>query len=720
MYIKVLPELSAKNIDNLFTYTVPENIKSEVQIGKRVTVPFGSKTIQGFIIETTNEKPDYNIKDIINIIDETPILNEEMIKLGEFISDKYLCYKSSAYQVMLPTALKAKIKSNINKKYITYISLIKKPEKTTAAQNKIISILENESKVEKSVLSKVSSAALKTLLNNRAVEETKEESYRLNNIYEDYNKLELTNSQRTAVEKVLESKNKSETFLLHGITGSGKTEIYLQIIEEIIKGKKEVIVLVPEISLTEQMINRFVGRFGDEVAILHSALSDGEKYDEWRKIINKEVKIVIGARSAIFAPFTNLGLIIIDEEHEDAYKQENNPKYHARDIALWRSKYHNCPLVLGSATPSLETYARAKQNVYTLLTLDKRIGDALLPKINIVSMKEEYKNKNHSIFSKLLKDLIKEKLKKNEQIILFLNRRGYSSYVNCRECGHVEKCPNCNISLTYHKNKDLLRCHYCGYTKQNISVCPECQSKDITSFGFGTEKIEEEIKKLFNAKVLRMDRDTTTKKGSHKKISDDFRNHKYDILLGTQMIAKGLDFPLVTLVGVLNADTSLNIPDFRSSENTYQLLTQVSGRAGRADKPGEVVVQTFNPDHYSIDLLSNKYEEFYEKEMDIRKKLGYSPYYYMINIKVLSKDYNESLNGAKKIKEILESNKAEQTKILGPTVANIYKLNNYFIFSIIIKHKGDKKLKQNLKEILEHYKTNNKIKIELDIDPIRM
>ena len=458
-----------------------------------------------------------------------------------------------------------------------------------------------------------------------------------------------------------------------------------------------------------------------DLLIVHSRLSEGEKYDEWRRIARGEVKIVIGARSAIFAPLKNIGVIIIDEEHTDSYKQDSvNPKYHALDVAKWRGKYHNCPVVLGSATPTLETYARALKGVYELIELKERVNNKVLPSIEIVDMNQEMKRKIGS-FSEKLVDSMKNVFSRGEQVILLLNRRGYSSFVSCKNCGYVEKCPNCDITLTYHKSSNTLRCHYCGYGTKLNDCCPECGEKSMSTLGTGTEKIEEEITKLFpDKKVVRMDYDTTSKKGSHEKIIKNFQHQEYDILLGTQMIAKGLDFPNVTLVGVINADTSLNIPDFRSSENTFQLLCQVAGRSGRGEKPGKVIIQTFNKEHYAINYVKDHdYENFFRQEMTIRRKLGYPPYYYLTVIKVSSKSYEEAKNISDKVGDYLKKNLINTT-ILGPSVANVFKVNNSYRFQIILKYKKEEKLYTCLNNLIEHYKTNSKIKIDVDFNPVHM
>ena len=492
----------------------------------------------------------------------------------------------------------------------------------------------------------------------------------------------------------------------------------MELIEKVLKNKKTAIVLVPEISLTPQLVNIFKRRFGDDIAILHSGLSDGEKYDEWRKIERKEVSIVIGARSAIFAPLNNLGIIIIDEEHSSTYKQENHPRYHAIDVALFRSKYNNCPLILGSATPSIESYTRAKLGIYELLEMKNRINNTL-PSVTLVDMKDEFR-KGNKIISELLKNKIQEKLDKKEQVIILLNRRGYSTVLTCSSCGNTIKCPNCDIPLTYHKKNNILRCHYCSHVENKKDTCPNCNSKDINEYGIGTEKLEQFLNDNFDARIVRMDMDTTTKKGSHEQIINDFRERKYDILLGTQMISKGLDFPYLTLVGVINGDASLNIPDFRSAEKTFQLLNQVSGRAGRSDLLGEVIIQGFNIDHYSILCASNHdYETFYNTELSIRKKLKYSPYYNLCLIKISGKDLNDCLNIGSKIANYLKRKNMIDTYILGPSVSSIPKINNIYHTQIMIKFKHTDVLSKELIYINDLYR-KSKIKVECDINPVRV
>ncbi len=715
MFADVLVELKAKRIDKTFTYLIPSNLKDKVKVGIRVLVPFGKQTLEGFVLNIGKDKDiDYEIKEIIDIIDEEPVLNEEMLELGKYISLKTLCNLIHSYQTMLPAALKAHNNFNVNKKYISYISLIDKeyiPKNDN--QKEIIEILKLGNAL-KSDLTKISVSSVNTLLSKKVIEEIKEETYRLNNT-NSYNdkRVILNEDQQKVVDTVLENKDTFIPYLLHGVTGSGKTEVYMNIIESVLKEGKEVIVLVPEISLTPQMVSIFKSRFKDSIAILHSALSDGEKYDEWRKIERKEVSIVIGARSAIFAPLTNIGLIVLDEEHSDTYKQDNNPKYDAIDIAIKRAKTYNCPIILGSATPSVESYTRAKLGTYKLLELKNRVNKTM-PDVKLIDMKEEIK-KGYRILSKELIDDINDRLNKHEQVILLLNRRGYSTTITCKECGTTIKCPNCDIPLTYHKTGNKLNCHYCNHTTFKPLNCPECNSKNINSFGIGTEKLEEEVNRLFKCKTIRMDIDTTRKKGSHEKIINDFRNKKYNILIGTQMISKGLDFDDVTLVGVINGDATLNIPDFRSGERTYSLLNQISGRSGRSIKPGKVIIQCFNTDHYSIEYASkNNYDSFYKEDMSIRKKLKYPPYFNLCLIKLVSTDYSELNIEAQKIKEYLNDS---NYIVLGPSPCTVPKIYNKYYMQIIIKYKNIKDVYDKLKFIVEKSKTNNKITLEIDLNP---
>lgn len=725
MVCECLVELEHVFIDKTFTYKINKEQLPLLKVGMRVVVPFGKQTLEGFVLKIYENKDvslENKLKEIISIVDTYPILNEELLTLGKYISKTTLCSLMTSYQAMLPKALKAKKKVNMTPKYDTYIcinyGMYNNDIKFNASQEKILELLKENKKVKKEVLNKISVSSVNTLLKKNILLEEKEENYRYNLINEEKIKFNLNEEQQKVYKEIFNFINTNETFLLYGVTGSGKTNVYMKVIEDVIKNNKTAILLVPEISLTPQIIKRFTSYFSN-IAVLHSGLSDGEKYDEWRKINEGKVNIVIGARSAIFAPLKNIGVIIIDEEHSQTYKQENNPRYNAIDIAKERCKYHNCPLILGSATPSLESFARAKKGVYKLLELKNRYNNNTMPKVEIIDMNKEFK-KASGYFSNTLIDQIKETLERKEQVILFLNRRGYSSFLTCSSCGYVEKCPNCDISLTYHKSSNMLRCHYCGYATKRKKLCPKCQ-EEFKDYGIGTEKVEEELKSLIkDAKIIRMDVDTTTTKNAHGKIINSFLEEKYNILVGTQMIAKGLDFPNVTLVGVLNADIGLNFPDFRSSETTFSLLNQVLGRSGRGNKEGKVLIQTFNPEHYAITYTKNHdYLGFYNEEMKIRKILKYPPYYYICLIKIISKDYNLASKSSYDVVNYLKQNIKNEI-ILGPSVCNVFKLNNNYRFQIIIKYKDVNNILEYLTNIEHHYFNKKDIKVEIDFNPLKL
>ena len=714
MYCDVLIELSNFNIDKTFTYKIPSN--KSVLVGSRVLVPFSNQKLEGFVINVKSElnNIDYDIKEIIDVVDSEPILNKELLELGKYLSDKTISTLISCYQVMLPKALKANHKVSDNIKYLDYVRLKNNYQDLTTKQQLIINEFNNKEEILYKDLKKINSS-VDTLIKNNVLEKYKKETYRYNKEEEIEDKFVLTKEQEEVVNIVKENLDTDKKFLLYGVTGSGKTICYMDIIEEVIKRGKQAILLVPEITLTTQIEMRFRKRF-KRIAILHSGLSDSEKYDEYRKIKRGEVDIVIGARSAIFAPLSNIGIIIIDECHSDTYKQDNMPKYDALMVANKRIEYHHCPIILGSATPDIMDFAKCQKKIYELLVLKNRVGNATLPKVMIADMTKEKRISNTMFSEKLYNEIINE-TKKGHQVILLINRRGYSSSIMCEMCGNVLKCPHCDISYTYHKTKGILRCHYCGMAINMPKECPYCHTDTLKELGTGTEKIEEEINKLFNLKVVRMDLDTTTRKGSHEKIINDFKNHKYDILLGTQMISKGLDFPNVTLVGVINADTSLFIPSYKSAERTFELLSQVSGRSGRGEVPGKVILQTYNPDHYAIVLAcKNDYIGFYNEEMKNRLTNKYPPYYYLCHLIVKAKDYDYISNEANRICNLLKS-KLPTFEILGPSVCHPFKINNICRFGILIKYKKEDSLPVVLKDLIDHYKGNNKIKIEIDFNP---
>ncbi len=727
MYVECLVELKTKQVLENYTYHVPKHLCSQIAIGKRVNIPFGKQTLEGFILKIKDTvAEDLQVLDINSVVDDEVILTEELMAIGNFIKESTLCSLASAYQTMLPKALKASSKTNIAKKYQTYLKLNVSANEAlllckNATQKEIISLIETEEVVEKKEANAISVSATKTLLKNGIILESKEEVYRLTNEdLEKETKKELNEEQQKVYDEIIAHLDTHQKYLLHGVTGSGKTEVYMQIIAEVLARGKTALVLVPEISLTPQFVRHFTSRFGSLIAILHSGLSDGEKYDEWRKIVRGEVKIVIGARSAIFAPLKDLGIIIIDEEHSESYKQENSPKYNTIDVAEFRAQYNNIPLLLGSATPTLEKMARAQKNIYHLLTLNHRVNQSPLPNCCIIDMASEIKKGNY-LLSERLQIEIESAISRGEQIILLLNRRGYSTTISCASCGYTYKCPHCDITLTYHKTKNNLRCHYCGYTTFKKDNCPNCH-QELDFLGYGTEKLEAEIKNMYpDLRVVRMDADTTRNKNSHKKIIEKFKNHEYDILLGTQMISKGLDFPDVSLVGIINADTSLNVPDFRSGERTFDLLYQAAGRAGRSKTVGTVVIQTFNPTNYILNCVAEQdYQKFYNYEMNIRKKLKYPPYYYLVSIKIISKDYELCSEEAQKTANYLRSHLNSKTIILGPTTAHIFKVNNTYRFQIIIKYRFDDNLIPTLKELDAIYHLNTKVHLDIDLNPVRI
>lgn len=797
---KVVVDIPASQINRIFDYSIPDHMQALIEVGMRVIVPFGSRTIMGYVLELTDHSDVKTLKPIHSLMDFVPILTEELVELGKWLAKDTMSFYISAFQAMLPQALKAEyhklihrlttaplsdsleqvfagrdyidfseveaslvplseLKQLLNDGDIEIIYSVKRRDAikkqtfvkkicTSAQLDEYAAGLSNQAKKQKllveflhdlnqpmllnTFLKKMQTTrqTIKPLIEHQLIELVEEEVYREpydDTQIEQTQPLQLKEQQLNAllaINQAFDQRN-HEVFVLHGVTGSGKTEVYLQAIDHVMKQGKEAIVLVPEISLTPQMVNRFKGRFGSDVAVMHSALSKGERFDEWRKVHRKEVKVVVGARSAIFAPFENLGLIIIDEEHEASYKQEDHPRYHAKDVAIKRAKYHQCPVILGSATPTLETYARAKKGVYQLLEMPDRSNLSAMPQVEVVDMREELHSGNRTMFSTKLIEGIKERLDKNEQIVLFLNRRGYSTFVMCRDCGQVIECPHCDISLTYHQKQNRLKCHYCNYYEQVPHQCPSCESDTIRYFGTGTQKVEESLNKLIpEARIIRMDVDTTTKKGSHEQLLRKFAKKQADILLGTQMIAKGLDFPDVTLVGVLAADSLFNLPDFRASERTFQLITQVSGRAGRHHLAGEVIVQSYTPEHYSIEYAKNyDYQGFFAKEMAIRKAFQYPPYFYLTLITVSHPNRYLAEEVTRTISQLLYKHLSKQAKILGPTPSPIERIKNRYRFQCMIKYKYEPNQHDVLARILQYYEDmmrKEDLMIQIDLQPYQL
>ncbi len=798
-FAEVIVDVPSMQTDQPYTYGVPAALTEQIFPGMRVIVPFGRRKVLGFTTKISTQRPEvsFKIKDIEEVLDLGPVLDQEMLSLAAWLSKWTFSFKIACLKVMLPAAMRATYRKKIKLVSSDVSESVKKmfgpqgelpfdSESMSADTFKVLSKLTREKKAEVLYLVKNRAkskmiTAITSLLSSDEIEKekkhlrsnadksrlllnflqklgrntlsqktaqskiglhagtftlgeqkgwlkkTKVEKYR--DPYRDRKILptqpkKLRPAQKNAVsliDKHIKARS-DQVFLLQGVTGSGKTEVYLYAIACALQENRTALMLVPEISLTPQMVRRVKSRFGSHVAVLHSGLSEGERYDEWRRIERHEATVVVGARSAVFAPLKNIGIIIMDEEHETSYKQEDMPEYNARDVAIWRGKRHNCPIVLGSATPSLESRARAQKGVYKWLRLDERINGQPLPAVKLVDMRQALKRAPAVDISETLLTAVKQRLARHEQVVLMLNRRGYSSFIMCRECGFVLKCPNCDISLTLHMDSHSMKCHYCGHEEPIPHVCPSCQSKKIRYYGTGTEKVQQELQELLpTGRILRMDVDTTRRKGAHARLLRKFGNKEADILLGTQMIAKGLDFPDVTLVGVLNADTALSLPNFRSAERTFQLLTQVSGRAGRADKTGEVLIQTFNPDHYAIRLAKKQdYERFFAIEMNMRHRGGYPPYFF--TIKIVSSGTTEA-DVAKKIFEIngqLRQILTKQASILGPTPKPIMRINNRFYYQLVIKYKTEPRLDEFLRGLLQSSQkdSSRNLQLMIDRDPI--
>ncbi|WP_302739391.1 primosomal protein N' [uncultured Clostridium sp.] len=727
LYAEVIINSEALEIDRPFTYKVPEEFNNEIKIGQIVKVPFGkgNKTSEGFILNLKNDDNiKFKTKNIAAILVKDPVIDEDDINLIEFLREKTLCKYIDAFRLLIPVGIMKGAKAKKKKVIVLKnedLSNIKNPD----GYKKIVEFFKtNSGKYTKSELineHSISQYKLNKLIENEVLSIEEESVFRYNDrVYNKDSAKTLTIEQENIIREYINSDDKM--FLLKGVTGSGKTEVYMKLVERVLLEEKSAIILVPEIALTPQMIERFKGRFGVNVALFHSKLSDGERFDEWFRVKEGKSKVIVGARSAIFLPAKNLGLIIIDEEHENTYKSEQNPKYQTKEVAEYLSELKGCKVILGSATPSIETYYRALTGEMKLLELNSRVDNKAMPPMKVIDMRNELKGGNKSLFSRELFIAIQERLKRKEQIILFLNRRGFSTFVSCRSCGYVFKCDECDISMTYHKN-GLLICHYCGKTKREPRECPKCHSKYVKFFGAGTQRVEEEVKKYFNnAGILRMDVDTTRDKHSYERIYNTFKNGEADILIGTQMVSKGLDFKNVTLVGILAADMSINIPDYRAAERTFQIITQVAGRAGRGDKQGEVLIQTYTPQHYSLQYAVNyDYEGFYEKEFTVRAMMKYPPFGKLLLINGTSKKEELLKNFMHKItmmiKPLVEN--CLDIEILGPIPCMISKVKENYRWQIVIKGEFDSYFSKNIKEILydENKNVYNDIRISMDINP---
>ena len=705
MFAEVIINSNARALNKIFDYIVPTNMEKEIKVGARVFVPFGNgkKLDDGFVINL-KEESEFANKEIAKIEIEQS-LTEDNITLAKLMARKYFCNISDCIKLMLPPGTGSKESNNrVKEKKGNFVYLKKeKDEINFLIENgkiksekhvRVLTFLEQNDGIyisDLEILADVSKAILKTLEKNGYIEiiegKIERNPFINKNIEKDEQK-KLNQEQQKCFDGInLSIENEFSKNLIYGITGSGKTEIYLQLIQRVLEKERAAIVLVPEISLTPQMVDRFLARFGEIVAVLHSRLSTGERYDEWQKIAIGEKKIVIGARSAIFAPIKNLGIIIIDEEHDISYKSDMTPRYNAKDLSKYIAEKNNCPLVLGSATPEISTMYNAKKNDISLYTLTKRANNSNLPEVQVVDLRNELAIGNRSMLSFKLQNEIKENLEKKKQTILFLNRRGYSTFIICRDCGYVAKCKNCNISLTYHIKENKLKCHYCGYETKAITECPECNSKKVKYFGTGTQKLEDEISKLFpEASTIRMDIDTVSKKNSHEEILNTFKNENIDILIGTQMVVKGHHFPNVTLVGVIAADSSLNLDDYRAVEGTFQTLVQVAGRSGREEK-GKVIIQTYNPDHYAIiDAQKQDYNLFYNQEIELRKMLNYPPFCDIIMINFQGTDLFEIQKISELVYKRIKSTNSDII-IYKPVPSPIDKIKNKYRWRIVIKCK---------------------------------
>ncbi len=741
-YAEVIIDISHSEVDRIFHYKIPEKLLSHIQLGIGVLVPFGAgnKRINGYITGFSHEVciPEHKIKEIWDINHPVPLFDIPMLQLAHWMKEQYHCTLIDCLHCIIPSGIKTTCKKlqiasvHPDVEHIDDLCREYKNSKKLLSQGKILELLlENGPmpiKELKSVL-QISSSSFQTLQKKNLIivhemEISREPlSHKRIASTTPFIPTEEQEKVLSHVEKLLHI-GQGETVLLHGVTGSGKTEVYLQLIQMVLDRGNQAIVLVPEISLTPQMVNRFLGRFGNRVAITHSRLSQGERYDQWQKAKSGYVDIMIGPRSAVFAPFSSLGLIILDEEHEITYKSEITPKYHAKEIAQKRASLTGCTVLIASATPCIESYFDAQQQKIHLATIKKRTSIHALPSVQIIDMREELTQGNRTIFSLQLQHEIKANLEIGEQTILFLNRRGHSTFVSCRKCGYVMKCKNCSITYTYHASSQSLKCHYCGSKTPNPKICPACGSSYIKYFGTGTQKVEEELSKLFpHGRILRMDNDTTTGKHSHEILLDQFSNRQADILIGTQMIAKGHDFPGVTLVGVLAADLSLHLEDFRSAERTFQLITQVAGRAGRGALAGRVLLQTYDPMHYSIQFASRQdYVGFYKQEIKIREQLDYPPYTNLFSILLIGEDERKVITGAYQLHEIMRYyNKKQQCILLGPVPSVISKVKNQYRFRIIVKCKDILLLKKYGYYCIEKWKNiykSSDISVQTDINPM--
>ena len=702
MYADIIVDISHEQLDRTFQYAVPEEMEQDIDVGVLVNVPFGrgNRTITGYVIELSNEpKLDIDkIKYIDSIVPDKVKAVSRMIKLAAWLKHNYGSTMNQALKTVIPVKEKVKQKEKKSVRLVidrheaqSYIELFVK--KNAKARLRLLQALMQEQVIDCAIVKEklnITMQTVNTLVKLGIADIEVENIYRnpIKNTDDSEKRLTLNPEQKHVVDTFIKDYDNGNrhTYLIHGVTGSGKTLCYLDMIEHVVSHKKQVIMLIPEIALTFQTVQRFYRRFGDRVSIINSRMSKGERYDQFLRAMRGEIDIMIGPRSALFTPFSDIGLIVIDEEHESAYNSEQSPRYHAKETAIYIAKEHKASVVLGSATPSVETYYHALTGEYKLFTLSHRALGNELPKVYVEDLREELKSGNRSILSRRLKALIEDRLNNNKQVMLFLNKRGYAGFISCRSCGHVMKCPHCDISLTFHKNGKLV-CHYCGYEQPSVNLCPKCGSRYISGFRAGTQQVEEVIKKMYpDARTLRMDMDTTTGKEGHEKILSAFANHEADILIGTQMIVKGHDFPDVTLVGVLAADMSLYSGSYMAAERTFQLLTQAAGRAGRGDTPGEVVIQTYTPDNYSIKTAqAQDYNAFYEEEIAYRRLMEYPPISNMLKVSIASKNEKILDAAADYIKNNHNRFHGNEINVYDPVNAGIYKINDIYTKLIYAK-----------------------------------
>jgi primosomal protein N' (replication factor Y) len=669
MFAEVILSKATRDIDKIYHYKIPQNL--EVQIGSQVLIPFGRRMDIGYVVGLIEESSIKGIKEIIKVTSESPLFTEEQVKLARWMSHYYYSFFVTALRCVMAPGRRTS-----NFKPPAFV-------KTSAGRQTSKQVPNNKSKI----------------LNIKPAPKPTEE-------------------QQKAFDLIVSAvdQRRSEKFLLYGITGSGKTEVYLQAIAHILEQGKSAIVLVPEIGLTPQLVQRFRERFQDHIAVLHSHMTLKQRTSEWERIASGEARIALGTRSAIFAPVKNLGLIVIDEEYEITYKQEKSPRYHVREVAFYLSKIHQAAVIMGSATPSIETYYHADTGAYKKLVLTRRIDNRPLPPVEVVDMREE---KDH-VLSEKLRDELRETLSREEQAILFINRRGYFTFIMCRECGFTIECPKCSVSLTYHSGDRKLRCNRCGYSSEAPIICPRCQSSSIKYFGTGTQRIEKEVAEVFPAaRILRYDRDTVSQRGSHEVFFSAFAEGKANVLIGTQMVTKGLDVPNVTLVGVVSADTALHLPDFRSAEHTFQLLTQVAGRAGRHHLPGKVFIQTHTPEHYAIQAAAkHDYESFYRQEIENRKELNYPPFSKLISLLVAGQEESKVIKISEDIEKFLKRRIPDE--VLGPAPAIIPKLRGHFRYRILLKGQNLGKMRRAVAETLSKVVVPFEIKVAVDVEPMGM